>query len=93
MILTHITKNFDRHPKNRDLSSNSNLEQGAKKFKEGSFNTSRASNIPEKVFTEILKSPVCVNILLNCIKTAEKQITQICENTKKIKKWQIKGER
>ena len=85
MILTHITKYFDRHPKKRDVSSNSNLEQGAKKLKEGSFNTSKASNIPEKVFTESLNSPACVNILFNCIKIAEKQMIQICENTKKMK--------
>ena len=45
------------------------------------------------MFTEGLKSPDCVNILFNCIKNVEKQITQIFENTKEIKEGQIKDDK
>ena len=55
MSLTDITKYFDRNSKKRDLSGNSNQEEGAKKLKEGSLNTSRDSDIPDEVFTESLK--------------------------------------
>ena len=62
MSLTDITKYFDRNSKKRDLSGNSNQEEGAKKLKKGSLNTSRASDIPDEVFTASLKSPDFVNI-------------------------------
>ena len=61
-----------------------NQTEGAKKLKEGSLTTSRASDIPDKMFTESLKSPDCVSILFSCIKNAEKQITQSFENKKEI---------
>ena len=62
MSLTDITKYFDRNSKKRDLSGNSNQEEGAKKLKKGSLNTGRASDIPDEVFTASLKSPDFVNI-------------------------------
>ena len=93
MSLTDITKYFDRNSKKRDLSGNSNKEEGAKKLKEGSLNTRRASDIPDEIFTESLKSPDCVNTLFSCIKNVEKQITQIFESTNEIKEGQIKGEK
>ena len=79
MSLTDITKYFDRNSKKRDLSGNSNQEEGAKKLKEGNLNTSIASDIPDEVFTESLKSPDCVNISFSCIENVENQITQIFE--------------
>ena len=93
MSLTDITKYFHRNSKKQDLSDNSNQEKSSKKLKDGSLNTSRVSDIPSEVFTESLKSPDCVNILFSCIKNVEKQITQIFENTKELKKGQIKGEK
>ena len=93
MSLTDITKYFDRNSKKQDLSDNSNEEKCIKKLKDGSLNTSRVSDIPSEVFTESLKSPDCVNILFSCIKNVENQITQIFENTKELKKGQIKGEK
>ena len=75
---------FDQNSKKRDLSGNLNQTEGAKILKEGSLTTSRASDIPDKMFTESLKSPDCVSILFNCIKNAEKQITQSFENKKEI---------
>ena len=79
MSLTDITKYFDRNSKKRDLSGNSNQEEGAKKLKEGNLNTSIASDIPDEVFTESLKSPDCVNISFSCIENVENQVTQIFE--------------
>ena len=64
MSLTDITKYFDRNSKKRDLNGNSNQEEGAKKLKEGSLNTSRASEIPDEVFTESLKLPDFVKFYL-----------------------------
>ena len=79
MRLTDTTKYFDRNSKKRDLSGNSNQEEGAKKLKEGNLNTSIASDIPDEVFTESLKSPDCVNISFSCIENVENQVTQIFE--------------
>ena len=84
MSLTDITGYFDQNSKKRDLHDNSNQEESSKKLKDGSLNTSRASAIPDEVFTESLKSPGCVNILFSCIKNEERQITQIFENTKEL---------
>ena len=93
MSLTDITKYFDRDSKTRDLSNNQNQEESSKKLRDGSLNNSRTSDNPDEVFTESLKSPDCVNISFSCIKDVEKQITQIFENTKKLKEGQIKGEK
>ena len=84
MGLTDVTKYFDQNSKKRDLSGNLNQTEGAKKLKEGSLTTCRASDIPDKMFTENLKSPDCVSILFSCIKNVEKQITQSFENNKEI---------
>ena len=69
MSLTDITKYFDGNSKKRDLSSNSNREEGAKKLSKGNLNTLRASDTPDKVFTESLKSPDCINIYLVVLET------------------------
>ena len=79
MSLTDITKYFDQNSKKRDLSGNSNQEEGAKKLKEGNLNTSIASDVPDEVFTESLKSPDCANVSFSCIENVENQITQIFE--------------
>ena len=91
MSLTGITKYFDQNSKERNLSGNWNQEEGAKKSKEGSLKTSRASDIPDEVLTESLKSPYCVNILLSCIKTVEKQITKVVEIRRKCRKDSLKA--
>ena len=62
-------------------------------MKKGSLSTSRATDIPDEVLIESLKSSDCVNILFSCIKNVEKQITQIFENTKEMKEGQIKDEK
>ena len=78
--------------KKRDLINNSNDGETSKKPREGSLNTSTSSDIPNDLFTESLKDPDCVALLLNCIKKMEKQITQIFDNTNELKEKQIKGE-
>ena len=80
--------------KKRDLSHNSNDGEISKKTREDSLNTSTSvtSDIRDDLFTESLKEPDCVAILLNCIKKMEKQITQIFDNTNELKEKQIKGE-
>ena len=54
--------------KKRDLSNNSNDGEKSKKPIEGSLNTRTSSDIPDDLFTQSLKDPDCVAILLNCIK-------------------------
>ena len=78
--------------KKRDLSNNSDDGETSKKSWEGSLNTSSSSDIPDDLFTESLKDPDCVALLLNCIKKMEKQITQIFDNTNELKEKQIKDE-
>ena len=80
--------------KKRDLSNNSNDGETSKKTREDSLKTSTSvtSDIRDDLFTESLKEPDCVAILLNCIKKMENQITQIFDNTNKLKEKQIKGE-
>ena len=63
-----ISRFFDHSLKKRDLSNNSNDGETSKKPREGSLNTSRSSDVPDDLFTESLKDPDCVAILLNCIK-------------------------
>ena len=93
MSLADETKYFDRNSKKWDLSGSSNQEEGAKKLKERSLNTSRFSDIPDELFSESLKSPDCVKILFSCIKNVEKLITQIFDNTKEMKERQNKAEK
>ena len=87
-----ISRFFDRSSKKRDLSNNSNDSETSKKPWEGSLNTSSSNDIPDDLFTESLKDPDCVTLLLNCIKKMEKQITQIFDNTNELKEKQIKDE-
>ena len=85
MTLTYITKYFDRNSKKPDLSDTSNQEESSKKLKDGNLKISRASDVPDEVFTESLKSPDYVNILFSCIENVQRQIKQIFENTRELK--------
>ena len=60
-----ISRFFDRISKKKDLSNNSNDGETSKKPREGSLNASTWSDIPHDLFTESLKDPECVTILLN----------------------------
>ena len=85
-----IFQDFSITVQKKDLINNSNDGETSKKPREGSLNTSTSSDIPNDLFTESLKDPDCVALLLNCIKKMEKQITQIFDNTNELKEKQIK---
>ena len=74
-----IAKYFERISKKRDLSNNSSDEEASKKLREGSLDNSAVSDVSannEDPFTEGLKSPECVSILIHSMKNLEKQVGQ-----------------
>ena len=90
-----IAKHFERMSKKRDLSNNSSDEEASKKLPEGSLDNSAVSDVSanyEDPFTEDLKSPESVSILMNCMQNLEKQVGQIFKMLKKTEDCQIKGE-
>ena len=60
-----LLQDFSITVKKRDLINISNKGEASKKPREGSLNTSTSSDIPDDLFTESLKDPECVTILLN----------------------------
>ena len=90
-----IAKYFERTSKNRDLSNKSSDQEASKKLREGSLDNSTCSDVSvndEDPFTEGLKSPGCVRILMNCMQNLEKQVGQIFKMLEKTEDRQIKGE-
>ena len=90
-----IAKYFERISKKRDFSNNSSDEKASKKLREGSLDNSAVSDVSannEDPFTEGLKSPECVSILMNCMQNLEKQVGQIFKMLEKTEDRQIKGE-
>ena len=64
-----ISKFFSSSSKNRDLSDQSCSGEEPKKAREGSLNDSNVSL--DDVFTEGMKSPKRLHILVNCMKNTE----------------------
>ena len=65
-----IAKYFESVSKKRDLSNNSSKEEASKKLREGSLDNSAVSDVSannDDPFTEGLKSPECMSILMNCM--------------------------
>ena len=90
-----IAKYFEIISKKRDLSNKSNDEEASEKFREGSLDNSAVSDVSvnnEDPFTEGLKSPECVSILMNYMQNLEKQVGQIFKMLEKTEDRQIKGE-
>ena len=90
-----IAKYFERISKKRDLSNNSSDEEASKKLREGSLDNSAVSDISannDDPFTEGLKSPECVSILMNCMQNLEKKVGQIFKMLEKTEDRQIKCE-
>ena len=90
-----IAKYFERISKKRDLSNKSSDEEASKKLREGSLDNSACSDVSvnnEDPFTEGLKSPECVSILMNYMQNLEKQVGQIFKMLEKTEDRQIKGE-
>ena len=89
-----IAKHFERMSKKRDLSNNSSDEEASKKLPEGNLDNSAVSDVSanyEDPFTEGLKSPESVSMLMNCMQNLEKQVGQIFKMIKKAGDRQIKG--
>ena len=53
------------------------MARNRKKTRQGSLNDSSVSL--DDVFTEGMKSPECLHILVNCMKNIEAKIKEICE--------------
>ena len=90
-----IAKYFEKISKKRDLSNNSRDEEASKKLRDGSLDNSAVSDVSannEDSFTESLKSPECVSILMNCMQNLEKQVGHIFRMLEKTEDRQIKGE-
>ena len=84
-----------KYLKKRDLSNNWTNEEASKKLREVSLDNSAVSDVSannEDPFTEGLKSPEYVSILMNCMPNLEKQIGQIFKMLEKTEDRQIKGE-
>ena len=81
--------------KKRDLSNNSSDGEASKKVREGSLDNSAVSDVSASngdPFTEGLKSPECVSILMDCMQNLEKQVDQIFKMLEKTEDRQIIGE-
>ena len=85
-----ISKFFNSSSKKRDLSNQSCNDEEPKKAREASSNDSSVSL--DDVFTEGMKSPECLHILVNCMKNIEDKINEICKMNQVTQDNQIKGE-
>ena len=72
-IVMDISKFFNSSSKKRNLSDLSCNGEEPKKVREGSLNDSSVSL--DDVFTEGMKSPKCLHILVNCMKNIESKKT------------------
>ena len=71
-----MSKFFNSSSKKRDLSDQSCNGEEPKKAREGSLND---SGVSLDVFTEGMKSPECLHILVNCMKNIDAKIKEIYE--------------
>ena len=86
---------FERISEKHDLSNKSSDEKASKKLRRGILDNSACSDVSgnnEDLFTERLKSPEYVSILMNCMQNLEKQVGQIFKMPEKTGDCQIKGE-
>ena len=81
-----ISKFFDRGSKKRDLSDQSNDDDGAKKIRDESLTSLDEGS----VFGEGVDNMECRGILFNCLQNLEKQMKELLHNTNES---QIKGEK
>ena len=89
-IIMDISKFFNSSSKKRDLSDQTCNGEEPKQAREGSLNDSSVSL--DDVFTEGMKSPECLHILVNCTKNIEAKIKEIWEMNQVTQDNQIKGE-
>ena len=84
-----ISKFFNSSSKKRDLSDQSSNGEEPKNAREGSLND---SSVSLDIFTEGMKSPECLHILVNCMKNIEARIKEIWEMNQVTQDNQIQGE-
>ena len=89
-IIMDISKFFNSSSKKRDLIDQSCSGEERKKVREGSLNDSSVSL--DDIFTEVMKSPECLHILVNCMKNIKAKIKEICETNQVTQDNQIKAE-
>ena len=79
--------------KKRDLSDQSKEGDEPKKIREETSRIESLSEMSDKVCTECLKSPSCVEILFNCLRNVEKQMNEVLALAKSTQEQQIKDKR
>ena len=84
-----ISNFFNSPSKKKDLSDQSCNAEDAKKVTEGSSYISSVSL--DDVFTEVMKSPECLHIIVDRMKYIEARINEICEMNQVTQDNQIKG--
>ena len=84
-----ISKFFNSSSKKRDLSDQSSNGEEPKNAREGSLNDSSVSL--DDIFTEGMKSPECLHILVNCMKNIEAKIKEIWDMNQVTQDNQIQG--
>ena len=89
-IIMDISKFFNSLSNKRDLSDQSCNSEGPKKSRQGSLNDSSVSL--DNVFPEVMKSPECLHIPVNCLKHIEAKIKETWEMNLMTQNNQIKGE-
>ena len=89
-IIMDISKFSDSSSKKRDFSNQSCNGEEPKNVREGRLNDSSVAL--DYVFTEGMKSPECLHILVNCMKNIEVKIKETCEMNQVTQDNQIKGE-
>ena len=83
-----ISKFFNSSSKKRDLSDQSSNGEERKNAREGSLND---SSVSLDIFTEGMKSPECLHILVNCMKNIEAKIKEIWDMNQVTQDNQIQG--
>ena len=78
--------------KKRDLSDGSKSKDAdeSKKVKE---QYDPINSMPDDVFIDVLSSPTCAKMLINCLKTIETQVKDLYSIFDVLKESQIKGEK
>ena len=84
-----ISKFFNSSSKKRDLSDQSSNGEEPKNARESSLNDSSVSL--DDIFTEGMKSPECLHILVNCMKNIEAKIKEIWDMNQVTQDNQIQG--
>ena len=89
-IIMDISKFFNSSSKKRDLRDQSCSGEETRKAREGSLNDPNVSL--DDVFTEGMKSPECLHVLVNCMKNIKAKTKDIWKMNQVTQDNQIRGE-